>query len=116
MAQAVTVLQDGTVGRIRKSAPTVFINSMAQAVTFARNDGVGADLYIRPNALHLYGQSIHSFRLWRPTPSGASGYGFAGRYRRADMQIRPYRFRKFNGASGYVCAERCRRGGFIYPP
>ncbi len=32
--KAVTVLQDGTVGRIYKSAPTVFVNSMAQAVTF----------------------------------------------------------------------------------
>ena len=30
-AQAVPVLQDGTVGRIYKSAPTVFINYMAHS-------------------------------------------------------------------------------------
>ena len=32
--EAVRLVQDGTVGRICKSAPTVFLNSMAQAVGF----------------------------------------------------------------------------------
>ena len=32
---------------------------------------VGADLHIRPNALRLYKQSIHPFRLWKPKPNGA---------------------------------------------
>ena len=36
MARAVAVLQGGTVGRICKSAPTVFMNYMAQAVKFVR--------------------------------------------------------------------------------
>ena len=36
MAQAVTVVRNGTLGRIYKSAPTIFINYMAQAVTFVQ--------------------------------------------------------------------------------
>ena len=43
-------------------------------------------------------QQLHSFRLWKPKPSGASGCSCAEQYFRADMQIRPYRFRKLNGA------------------
>ena len=72
MAQAVTVLQDGTVGRIYKSAPTVFINYMAHSgsicamtILFQQShvrvgcinlmaQAVGVDLHIRPNALRLY--------------------------------------------------------------
>ena len=36
VAQAVGFVQDGTVGRTYKSAPTVFLNLMAQAVAFER--------------------------------------------------------------------------------
>ena len=51
-----------------------------------------------PNALRPQKQSIHSFRLWKPRPNGASGCSSAERYFRADMQIRPYRLHKLNGA------------------
>ena len=37
------------------------------------------------NALRLQKQSIHSFRLWRPKPNGASGCSGTERYFRADM-------------------------------
>ncbi len=33
-----------------------------------------------------------------------SGWVRAGRYRRADIRVRPYGYHKFNGASGYAHA------------
>ena len=79
---------------------------------------VGADLHIRPNIPYLYhsnclaplnlrkplatrcvrtNQSIHSFRLWEPKSSGASGSVGAERYFREGMLALPYQYRKFGG-------------------
>ena len=42
------------------------------------------------NATRLYKRNRTLFNLWEPKPSGASGSVRAGRYRRADMLVRPY--------------------------
>ncbi len=39
------------------------------------------------NALRLHDLYIHSSNLWKPKPYGASGYGCAERYLRADIRI-----------------------------
>ena len=52
------------------------------------------------NATRLHKRNRTPSNLWEPKPSGASGWVCTGRYRRADMLVRPYRFLKFNGASG----------------
>ena len=95
--------EDSTLGRICKSAPTVFINYMAQAVTFVQwqyffNSPTCPPVTRRACTNEIVHHPIHE----NQNQVAHSGCSYAEWYFRADMQVCSYRFRKFNGASGYV--------------
>ena len=63
---------------------------------------VGDSIYPPETQRARTNEIVHHSIYGNQNQVARGGCSSAERYFRADMQIRPYRFRKFNGASGYV--------------
>ena len=102
--------KDSTLGRICKSAPTVFLNSMAQAVGFVQTQRVrgGYCKFGGAERVNLCEDSTLG-RICKSAPTV-----FLNSMARAVGFVQTQRVRggycKFGGASGWGCADATRQG------
>ena len=83
--------EDSTLGRICKSAPTVFINYMAQAVTFVQWQYFFNSPTCPPKTQRTCTSDPFIYQIYaNHNLVTRSGWVCAGRYRRADMRFRLY--------------------------